>query len=64
MFFTKQFPKISEYITSITNRYLAYLNMPFKQGAINPPKRHNENKRRNTKKSTKKKNTLKLENKL
>ena len=64
IFFTKQFPKISEYITSITNRYLAYLNMPFKQGAINPPKRHNGNKRRSTKKSTKKKNTLKLENKL
>ena len=39
-FFAKDFFKISEYIRSITNRYLAYLSIPFQKRINFPPKRN------------------------
>ena len=37
IFFSQQFPKISEYITSITYRYISYLSIP---SISFPPKRN------------------------
>ena len=39
IFFVKQIPKISEYITNITNRYLTYLSKPSNQEINFPPKK-------------------------
>ena len=61
MFFMKQFSKISEYIISITRKYLAYLSMPFKRGINYPPKRVSkiiETKNEKPKKNMKKRRTL------
>ena len=61
MFFMKQFSKISEYIISLTRKYLAYLSMPFKRGINYPPKRVSkiiETKNEKPKKNLKKRRTL------
>ena len=61
MFFMKQFSKISEYIISLTRKYLAYLSMPFKRGINYPPKRVSkiiETKKEKPKKNMKKRRTL------
>ena len=61
MFFMKQFSKISEYIISLTRKYLAYLSMPFKRGINYPPKRVSkiiETKKEKPKKNLKKRRTL------
>ena len=57
VFFGKQFPKVSAYITSITNRYLSYISNPSNNVINAPPKKNvknegkKENKIRNKKKS-------------
>ena len=60
IFFAKNFPKISDYIKSITYRYISYLSMPYY-----PPKRASmlEKKRRSTKKLSKRKKSMKLNEK-
>ena len=61
IFLTKHIPKISEYILSITNRYLAYLTFPSQKGMNVPPKRVSKCDIRNEtkKKSIKRKKSLK-----
>ena len=55
IFFAKQFPKISEYISSITNRYLFYISKSIQappKKVINNEKNNEPNKNKNKKSMT------------
>ena len=63
-FFAKQFPKISGYITSITNRYLSFLSNPSNMGINAPPKRLTKNEEKKEGKKEKNNHNKKSSTKL
>ena len=60
IFFAKQFPKISEYISSITNRYLSYISKKIQA----PPKKVINNEKNNEPNKNKNKKSMKQINKI
>ena len=68
IFFTKSMPLISEYILSITNRYLLYLSIPIQKNIKFPPKRvskydiRKDTKKKSTKRKKSKKNIDNIDN--
>ena len=59
-FFGKQFPKISAYIFSITNRYLSYISNPSNMGINFPPKKNEKNKEKKENKIHNRKSSTKF----